>query len=168
VRKTIRLEQLSPEVLETFARLDRDIAVERTNAEHFVSRAWTLNDIDQPALAVRDAETAAKLDPQSVGALDEWGFALVKLGATDDGYAKVKRATEVDPAQAAAWQYRGELEMQRGDTLAAIESFTQGLAINQSAASLRKREECFLRIGQRNRADDDHRALQELTARSVK
>jgi len=168
VRKSIRLEQLSAEVLETFARLDRDISVERTNAEHFVSRAWTLNDIDQPALAVRDAETATTLDPQSVGALNEWGFALVKLGAVEDGYAKVKRATEIDTGYAAAWQYRGELEMQRGDLPAAIESFTHALSVNQTAAALRKREECYLRTGQRNRADDDHRALQELAARSLK
>lgn len=168
VRKTIRLEQLSPEMLETFARLDRDISVERTNAEHFVSRAWSLNEIDQPALAVRDAETAAKLDPQSVGAMNEWGFALAKLGAAEDGYGKVKRATELDPSYAAAWQYRGELEMQGGNIPAAIESFSRALAINQTAASLRKREECYLRIGQRNRADQDHRALQELSARSLK
>jgi tetratricopeptide (TPR) repeat protein len=157
-----------PEFLETVARLDSEIAAERNNAELYAARAWQLNDIAQPRLALRDAEAALQLDAKSAGALAEMAYAVAKLGRTDEAFDDVKRATEADPNFSTAWQYRGELEMQRGAFVDAVESLTHALAINQTTAALQKREECYRRLALFAKAEQDHRALEELTARGVK
>lgn len=160
----LRLESLSAEFLQTISRLDSDISVERSNAELYVSRAWHLNDIGQPTLAIEDTETALRFDPNSAGAQAELGYALSKLGRVDEAVARVNRATELDPNFSTGWQYRGELEMVRGDFVAAIESFSRALAINQTPTALQKREECYRQVGLLTKAAEDHRALDALNA----
>ena len=167
IRQPLRLEALTPEFLETMSRLDAAIAVERTNPEHFAARSWQLNEIGQPMLALKDAETAARLDEKSASAWAEVSYSLMKLGRTKEAFEKIKRATELDPNLASAWQYRGELEMAGGDNLAAIESLSHALEIQKTVAGLQKREECYRRAGLRARADEDHRALQQLTAHTL-
>ncbi len=168
VRKTLRLESLTPEFLETISRLDSEISAERKNAELYSARAWQLNEIGEPALALEDAGTAAKLDASSASARAEESYALMKLGRADDAFAQIKRATELDPNFAAAWNYRGELEMTRQEYDAAIESFTRALSINKSAEALEQRAECYLRLGLTAKADADRRELEKLGARDVK
>jgi tetratricopeptide (TPR) repeat protein len=168
IRQPLRLEAMTPEFLETMSRLDSAISVERTNPEHFAGRSWQLNEIGQPMLALKDAETAARLDEKSASACAEVSYSLMKLGRTKQAFEKIKRATELDPNLGSAWQYRGELEMAAGDNLAAIESLSHALGIQQTVAGLQKREECYRRVGLRARADEDHRALQQLTAHTFK
>jgi tetratricopeptide (TPR) repeat protein len=168
VQKFIRLEALMPEFLETISRLDSEISVERSNAELCVARAWQLNEINQPALALQDAENAARLDPKSAGACAECSYALTKLGRAEEALEQIKRATELDPNFSTAWQYRGELEMERGETLSAIESLSHAIETNQTVAALQKREKCYRRLGLLVKAEQDHRALEELDARTPK
>src|SRR5439155_9022881 len=92
VRQPLRLEALTPEFLETMSRLDSAISVERTNPEHFAARAWQLNEIGQPLLALKDAETAMRLDEKSASALSEVSYSLTKLGRTKEAFEKIKRA----------------------------------------------------------------------------
>jgi tetratricopeptide (TPR) repeat protein len=167
VHKFIRLEQLAPEFLETIGRLDSEISAERNNAELYVSRAWQLNEIGQPSLALQDAETAMKLDPKAAGACAEASYALTKLGRAPEALEQIKRATELDPNFSTAWQYRGELEMTRGETLSAIESFTHAIETNQTVMALQKREQCYRRLGLLVKAEQDRRAREEL-ARTTK
>ncbi|HEV2841289.1 MAG TPA: hypothetical protein VGW39_08200, partial [Chthoniobacterales bacterium] len=162
VQKSIRLEALTPEFLETISRLDSEISVERSNAELHISRAWQLNEIDQPALALQDADKAARLDPKSAGAPVECSYALMKLGRAEEALQQIKHATALDPTLATAWQYRGELEMARGEILSAIESLTHALETTQTAVALQKREECYRRLGLLVKAEQDRRALEEL------
>lgn len=162
VQKLIRLKSLTPEFLETMGRLDSEISAERNNAELYVSRAWQLNEISQPALALQDAETAARLDPKASGALVEASYALMKLGRAAEALQQIKRATELDPNFATAWQYRGELEMARGETLSAIDSFTHSLEANQTVTAFDKREQCYRRLGMLVKAEQDRRAREEL------
>lgn len=162
VEQSIRLEALTPEFLETISRLDSEISVERSNAELHVSRAWQLNEINQPALALQDAEKALRLDPKSAGASAECSYALMKLGRADEALEQIKHATALDPTFATAWQYRGELEMARGETLSAIESLSQALETTQTAVALQKREQCYRRLGLLVKAEQDRRALEEL------
>lgn len=166
VHKLIRLEALTPEFLETMGRLDSEISAERNNAELYVARAWQLNEIGQPALALQDAETAARLDPKAAGACAEASYALTKLGRAADALQQIKRATELDENFSTAWQYRGELEMARGETLSAIESFTHALDANQTVAALQKREQCYRRLGLLVKADQDRKAQEELARTS--
>jgi len=167
VRKSLRLEALTPEFLETISRLDSEISAERNNAELYTARAWQLNEIGQPALALRDAETAAQLDAGSAPACVEESYALMKLGRPDDSFTQIKRAAELDANSVAAWNYRGELEMKRQDYAAAIESFTHAILINKSAEALERRTECYLEMGLPAKADADRRELEKLDARDA-
>ena len=162
VDTSLRLNALSPEFLETISRLDSEISVERRNAELYVSRAWQLNEIAQPKLALEDAQMAQRLEPKSAGAFAEASYALAKLERVDEAFEQIKQATELDPNYSTAWHYRGELEMTRGDHVAAIESLTRALAINQTPAALQKREECYVKLGLLAKAEEDHRALEVL------
>ncbi len=164
VRKSFRIEMLTPEFLETISRLDSEISVERTNAELYATRAWHLNDLGQPALALLDAGSAAQLDPKSASARAEKSYALMKLGKTTEAFEEIRQATTLDSNNATAWQYRGELEMEQKNYPAAIESLSRALSLNQTATALEKREACYRMVGWTNKAQEDRRALQELTA----
>jgi tetratricopeptide (TPR) repeat protein len=162
VHGMIRLQTLTPEFLETISRLDSEISAERNNAELYVARAWQLNEIGQPSLALEDAEAAARLDPKLAGAFAEQSYALMKLGRANDALKQIRHATELDPKFLTAWQYRGELEMARGETLSAIESFTHVIDGNPTPSALQKREQCYRRLGLLVKAEQDLRALEEL------
>ncbi|MFZ1218265.1 MAG: hypothetical protein WAO00_03185, partial [Chthoniobacterales bacterium] len=162
VHQLIRLEALTPEFLETIGRLDSEISAEPNNSELHVSRAWQLNEVGQPTLALQDAESAARLDPKASGACAEASYALTKLGRAAEALDQIKRATELDPNFATAWQYRGELEMARGETLSAIDSFTHAIEANQTAMALQKREQCYRRLGLLVKAEQDRRAREDL------
>jgi tetratricopeptide (TPR) repeat protein len=105
---------------------------------------------------------AQRLEPKSAGAFAEAAYALAKLERTDEALEQVKQATELDANYSTAWHYRGELEMNRGDCMAAIESLTRALAISLTAAALQKREECYVKVGLLAKAEEDHRALEAL------
>ena len=167
LRRPFSLQSLSPEFLETASRLDLAIAVERSNPEHFITRSWQLNEIGQPKLALQDAETAARIDAKSAGALAELAYALSKLGRADEAYDKIKQATDFDPNSAAAWQYRGELEMAHGDYLAAVDSLSRAAGIHQTVAVLQKRAECYQRLGLNARAEEDLSTIQKLNSTTV-
>ncbi|MBA2744241.1 MAG: hypothetical protein H0U43_08060 [Chthoniobacterales bacterium] len=162
----LRLDGLSSEFLQSVSRLDADIAAERSNAELYVARAWQLNDAGQPTLALQDAETALRCEPNSAGAHAESAYALAKLGRGDEAFERVKRATELDQNFSTAWHYRGELEMTRRNFVAAVDSLTRALAINQTPAALEKRETCYRQIGLLAKAEEDHRALESLNGRA--
>lgn len=166
VNKLIRLELLTPEFLETIGRLDSEISAEPNNAELFVTRAWQLNEIGQPALALQDAQTAAQLDPKAAGAAAEASYALTKLGRAQEALEQIKRATDLDPNLSTAWQYRGELEMARGEILSAIDSFTHSVEANPTVAALEKREQCYRRLGLLIKAEQDRKAREELARAS--
>ncbi|HEX4630380.1 MAG TPA: hypothetical protein VH188_05400 [Chthoniobacterales bacterium] len=166
VNNAIRLETLTSEFLETVGRLDSEISAERNNAELYASRAWQLNEIGQPALALEDAQTAAQLDPKAAGPSAEASYAMTKLGRVPEALEQIKRATELDPNFSTAWQYRGELEMARGELLSAIDSLTHSLETNQTAIALEKREQCYRRLGLLVKAEQDRKAREELARAS--
>ena len=163
----LQLDALSPEFLDTISRLDAEISVERNNPNLYVTRAWHLNEIGQPALAIADAGTALRHDPKSASAHIEHAYALMKLGRSDEAFAQITRATDLGSTQSTAWQYRGELEMARGDHAAAIESLSRSLALEQSPAVLQKRAECYQHVGLIAQAEQDRRAYENMTARGL-
>ncbi len=58
--------------------------------------------------------------------------------------------------------------MAHGDEVAAIDSFARALSLNQTAIALQKRAECYRHLGYNARAEEDLRALEDLTARAMK
>jgi tetratricopeptide (TPR) repeat protein len=164
IDKRIHLNALSPEFLETISRLDAEISVERENADLYTARAWQLNEIGQPRLALNDAETALQFNANSADAHAERSYALTKLGRGDEAFDAIKRATELDANLASAWQYRGELELARDDFAAAIESLSHALTIAPTFAALQKRELAYRKLGDTQKADEDLHALEALGA----
>lgn len=158
----LRLNSFSPEFLETISRLDAEISLERNNAELYVARAWQLNEIEQPTLALKDIASARRYDPRSAGAHAESSYALTKLGRAAEALAEIKLATELDSNFSTAWHYRGELEMAHEDYIAAVDSLSHALAINQTGAALQKREECYVKLGLLQKAEEDHRTRETL------
>ncbi|HMG05677.1 MAG TPA: hypothetical protein VK581_09450, partial [Chthoniobacterales bacterium] len=73
-----------------------------------------------------------------------------------------------DPNFSTAWQYRGELEMERGETLSAIDSLSHALDTSQTLTALQKREQCYRRLGLLVKAEQDRRAQEELNWQSPK
>lgn len=110
IEQPFRLSTLPPELLEMIGRLDSEISLERENADLYVSRAWQLNEIGQPRLALADAENAMRFDATSAGARLECGYALAKLGRMEEARGQIKRATELDPQLAVAQQYLSDLD----------------------------------------------------------
>ena len=163
----LRLESLTSEFLQTVSRLDAEISVERNNAQLYVTRAWHLNEIGQPTLALADSGTALSHEPDLANAHIESGYALMKLRRPDDAFVHIRRATELGAAQSTAWQYRGELEMARGDHAAAIESLTRSIQLEPSPTALQKRAECYQHVGLIAKADEDRRAYENLAARGL-
>lgn len=168
VQKSIRLEALAPQLLETVSRLDSEISVERNNADLYAARAWQLNEIGQPALALEDAENATRSDAKSAAAHAETSYALTKLERRAEAFEEIKRATELDPNFSTAWQYRGELEMDLGQFLSAVDSLTRALERNETPSALQKREQCYRRLGLLVKAEQDRRKLEELNARAAR
>jgi tetratricopeptide (TPR) repeat protein len=156
-----RLEDFSPQFLETIARLDAEIAAEPTNSQLLTHRAWHLNETAQPDFALADARKAQMNDPKSAGAYAEAAYALSKLNQRPTAYDEIKRAVELDPKFATAWQYRGELEMGQGDYAKAVESLTRALEINQTAAALTARESCYRNLGLIDKAEEDEKSLEQ-------
>ena len=165
VDRRIHLNALTPEFLETISRLDGEISVEQTNPDLYTARAWQLNEIGQPRLALADTESALQNDPNSAGAHAERSYALTKLGRADEALEEIKRATELDENFATGWQYRGELEVARGDLNAAVESLSRALTISPNISALQKREHAYRELGETAKADDDLHALEALSAR---
>jgi tetratricopeptide (TPR) repeat protein len=157
----IDLQNLSPQFLETIARLDAEIAAEPKNAELLTSRAWHLNEAEQPAYALADARKALESDPKSAGARAELAYALSKLDQRPAAYEEIERATELDPKFATAWQYRGELEIDQGNYAKAVESLSRALEINQTAAALNARQSCYRKLGLTEKADEDTKSLEQ-------
>ncbi len=168
IRKSFRIEMLTPEFLQTISRLDSEISVERKNAELYATRAWHLNDIGQPALALQDAESAAQLDPKLASACAEKGYALMKMGQPEKALEEIRHATTLNSNYATAWQYRGELEMEQRNYMAAVESFSRALSLNQTITALEKREACYRILGWSMKAEQDHHALEEMSAQRMK
>ena len=165
IEQPLRLSALTPEFLETVARLDAGISVERENAELYVSRAWQLNEIGQPRLALADAETALRHDPRSAGAHLESGYALAKLKRNGEALDHLRQATSLDANLSAAWQYQGELEIALGDFRAAVESLSRSLTLSPTYAALEKRAHAYEQIGMRDKAEEDRQALQAVNVR---
>ena len=113
---------------------DSAIAVERDNAEHYAARAWQLNEIGQPVLALADAQMAVQLEADSASGRVEESYALTKLGQTEEAFSQIKKATELNADLAPAWQYRGRhWRWLRGINLAAVDSFHALFALNKSS-----------------------------------
>ena len=155
------LEDFSPPFLETIVRLDTEIAAEPKNAQLLVQRAWQLNEIGQAAFALQDARAAQVNDPKSAQACAEAAYALSKLNQHSVAYEEIQQATELDPKSAPAWQYRGELEMERGEDAKAVDSLTRALEINQTAAALSARALSYRRLGLTDKAAEDEKSLEQ-------
>src|ERR1043166_2172919 len=114
----------------------------------------------------KPSQVAMQFDAKSAGACAEASYALTKLGRAEEALQQSEPATQLDSNFATAWQYRGELEMARGEILSAIDSLTHALEITPTVTALQKREQCYRRLGLLVKAEQDRKAQEELARAS--
>ncbi len=165
VSKNLSREQSGHVSDQSLGELDREdslIAKNPNDAEALAARSKTLRQLNQFTLALNDARAAVELDDKSAAAHFEMAHDLDGLGQTAEAIGHAIKATDLGPTNAVMWYYRGVLEAQRANFPAAIESQTRSLAIHESSAALKAREEAERRIGKVSEADADLRRFKEL------
>ena len=155
-------KHLPGEALRALTAADDLVLKNPGRAEPFVMRAKALRQIGQNTLALADAQVAFKLDPGSASAHFQAAHAQDSLGRAREAIAQVEKATSIDPGDPVSWYYRGLLEAQRANFVAAIQCQSRSLAIRESSVALLEREKCERRIGRIADADLDAQRLKQL------
>jgi tetratricopeptide (TPR) repeat protein len=143
---------------------DEDASIRQSpgKAEPLATRAKTLRELRQFALALADALSALAIDDKSAAAHFEAAHDLDELDQSKEALLHAVKATELSPNDAASWYCRGVLEAKRADFPAAIESLTRSLKISESLEALRARENCQRRMGRIDNANADLKRIREL------
>ena len=79
-----------------------------------------------PADAVEQFRTALKMSPQDANKKYHLAFSLIQVQQTDEARDLLKQVIEQDPKYADAYYELGKLQLEQGDTKAAIASFETG------------------------------------------
>jgi tetratricopeptide (TPR) repeat protein len=153
-------KHVSEQALRELGSADAEIA--QNPAESLAARAKTLRGLKQTALALADAEAALKIDDKSAAAHLEAAHAFDTMKQSKEALLHATKASELNPNDGAAWAFRGDLEAQRANYPAAIESFTRSLKLEESLEVLRARENCERRIGKIAEADADLKRIGQL------
>jgi tetratricopeptide (TPR) repeat protein len=155
-------KHVSGAALRELGSADAEIAQNSAKAEPLAARAKTLRGLKQTALALADAEAALKIDDKSAAAHLEASHAFDTMKQSKEALLHATKASELNPNDGTAWAFRGDLEAQRANYPAAIESFTRSLKLGESLEVLRARENCERRIGKIAEADADLKRIQQL------
>jgi tetratricopeptide (TPR) repeat protein len=155
-------KHVSDQALRELGNEDTQIAQNSGNPDPLAVRAKTLRDLRQIPLALADARAALAIDDKLAAAHFEAAHDLDALDQSKEALIHAVQATELNPNDGAAWQYRGVLEAKRADFPAAIESQTRSLKISESLEALRAREDCERRIGKIDNANADLKRIGEL------
>lgn len=155
-------KHVSDQALRELSNEGTQIAQNSGNPDPLVARAKTLRNLRQIPLALADARAALAIDDKLAAAHFEAAHDLDALDQSKEALIHAVQATELNPNDAAAWQYRGVLEAERADFPAAVESQTRSLKIGESLEALRAREDCERRIGKIDNADADLKRIREL------
>jgi tetratricopeptide (TPR) repeat protein len=155
-------KHVSDQALRELGNEDTQIAQNSGNPDPLAVRAKTLRDLRQIPLALADARAALAIDDKLAAAHFEAAHDLDALDQSKEALIHAVQATELNPNDGAAWQYRGVLEAKRADFPAAIESQTRSLKVSESLEALRAREDCERRIGKIDNANADLKRIREL------
>jgi len=155
-------KHVSEQSLRELGTLDSRLLANPKDVDALAARSKILRGMRQFTLALADARAALAVDDKSAAAHFEAAHDLDGLGQSKQALAQACTATELDPNDPVKWYYRGVLEAQRADFLAAVESQTRSLGIRESLVALREREQCQRRIGKVSQADVDLRRIREL------
>ena len=155
-------KHVSDQALRELGNEDTQIAQNSGNPDPLAVRAKTLRDLRQIPLALADARAALAIDDKLAAAHFEAAHDLDALDQSKEALIHAVQATELNPNDGAAWQYRGVLEAKRADFPAAIESQTRSLKVSESLEALRAREDCERRIGKIDNANADLKRIGEL------
>ncbi len=157
-------KHVSEQALSNLGALDAQLAANPKNLQALVERAKILRELRQFTLALDDARAALAMDDKSAAAQLEVARDLDALGRQKEALAHARLATDLDPNDPGKWFVRGVLERQRANFIAAIESQTRSLEINESPPALAEREQCERRIGKIREAEADLRRIQQLSS----
>jgi tetratricopeptide (TPR) repeat protein len=142
--------------LRAIGRADAELENNGATVLWLARRADALNSVQQPALALEDATAALKLEPENDVALTAHGQALAMTGKEWDALPELRRATEINPRNAKAWHWIGEIESRHKNFAAAVEALSRLLELEPGEVSaLTMREKSLRALGRRAEADVD-------------
>jgi tetratricopeptide (TPR) repeat protein len=156
---------VSERALDDMSSADAAIAKNPRDLDALVKRAKVLRDLDQFTLALADAEAAIAAEDNSAGAHFEAAHALDGLDRMSEAVEQIRRATALNESDPVMWYYRGVLEAQRANFVAAVDAQSRSIALRESVVALREREQAQRRIGKVAEADADLRRIDQLTPR---
>jgi Tfp pilus assembly protein PilF len=126
---------------------ERAIREDRKNPAHHYHAATAARLSGDAPGAERHYANAVRLKPDFVKALADWGAHLMNEGKHDLARARIAKAIELDPNNAATWANSGHLFKLAGESAMAVKCYDRALAINPRMAFIRgDRMACKLRV----------------------
>lgn len=111
------------------AEADRALAADPENPTLLQHRAGALAALGRFAAAQQDLLQVLRLQPDEGGALVGLGVLLSRRGLWAQAAAHLRRATEIDPALAAAWYHLGEALNHIDDLAGALDALERAAAL---------------------------------------
>ncbi len=105
--------------------LNEAVQVEPAYAEAWMWRGRAYGEKGQYALALEDMDRSVRLAPTPL-AYAYRGWVQTQLGNLLGAEADLDYALQLDPASYRAWNFRGQMHMQRGDSARACDDFAAG------------------------------------------
>ena len=103
--------------------------------ERFVDDARDALPTD-PAVALRDADRALRLDPELMSAYYVKAAALARFGEGDAARSTLRAAVAKEPGEYVTWALIGDLAVRRGDIEGAREAYREAQRLNPREPSL--------------------------------
>lgn len=116
--------------------------------------------MDRPAEAEPLLRKSLELEPKNFEALFELANLRRNAGDSKEAIELWKRATSAEGATASTWDALGATQLEGGDPIAAVGSFTRALSMDPSNGGARERRaEAYLTLGDNQRALEDIRLI---------
>lgn len=119
----------SNRIAEAIENYDAAIALDRSSADLFVSRAWAAMEVGDGDRMLLFAQEAINADPTSARAWDLLGAAYAAMGQAHAALEAYDHALRIDPRFGLALLHRGQILIRLGQTQAAVEAFEAILAL---------------------------------------
>ena len=135
LRNIGRLHMVAHKLDEAEAAFRNAIALNETKADSYIGLAQVLYEKNHPQLALVEAETALRMDPESAMAHHMIAMTKANMGDIDAGFAYYRKALALNPTLTASQIALGHLMMEQGDFKAAKATFEDAEKKSKDALS---------------------------------
>lgn len=134
------------------------LAIDPTQARTHFLLGLALMHQETHADAAAEFREALKLDPSNAEAKYHLAYSLIQMQQKDEGEALLREVVQQDPKYADAFYQLGKLQLEKGDTKAAIENLETGIRLSPNSEYIHYQLSMAYRRDLRN--DDAAREMQ--------